>query len=352
MYSVHDFEGRVEKAELLLEKSGISDVNKDLIRCFCDFKTATKVKLPRIAKYIGTLRIIAERYLNDRDFTDISKKGIISIVAKIERSNLSDWTKHDYLVIIKTFFKYLEKDDLVSWIRPGNPGTTTQPEDLLSEGDILAMIDAASSTRDKALIACIYEGALRVGEVGGLRIRDVSLHRLCAKVRVNGKTGPRAVTLIFAAPYIAQWLGMHPFRGDRNAPLWTCGGVGRSPTGMKYGALRQQIRRIAERANVNAKCNLHNFRHTRGTHLALRITELQLKQYLGLSPNSKMAAVYVHMSGRDIDRDLLRLYGLQPMEEREPLLKPVQCPDCGALNTLDAPVCASCRTSLAVEVEG
>lgn len=45
---------------------------------------------------------------------------------------------------------------------------------------------------------------------------------------VNGKTGPRRVRVIAAAPALASWLNIHPLRGDPNAPLWVgIGTIGR-----------------------------------------------------------------------------------------------------------------------------
>ncbi len=118
---------------------------------------------------------------------------------------------------------------------------------------------------------------------------------------------------------------------------------------MQYTALRQQIRRIAERAGVSCKVNPHNFRHSRATYLASHLTESQLNEYLGLVQGSKMASVYVHLSGRDLDKDLLRLYGLEPEDKKETQLKSVQCPHCRALNTTSARVCVNCRMPLTVE---
>ena len=113
------------------------------------------------------------------------------------------------------------------------------------------MIDGGNSIRDKALIACLYEGGFQIGELGGLSIGDVTFDRYGAMVIVNGKTGMRRVRLIFAMPYLSQWLESHPFREKKDAPLWISSGAGSQSQGMNYTALRQQIRRIAGRAGVS-----------------------------------------------------------------------------------------------------
>ena len=349
MGAVHNYERRVERAELILEKSGISDVNKALIRRFVEFKTAEKVKAPRIAKYLGTLRLIVERYLEDRDFTALTKEGLISVVAKIERCGLSDWSKRDYVLAIKIFYKWLGREELVSWIKIGNPGNKLLPEDLLTQDDVEAMIDAASTVRDKALVACLYEGGFRIGELGGLTLKDVSFDRYGAVVMVNGKTGMRPVRLIWSMPYLAQWLEVHPFRDDHSSPLWIAQGVGSRTKGMMYWALRQQLKRIAERAGVKHKVNPHNFRHSRATHLSKEITDSLRNRYLGLVSGSKMGRVYEHLSGQDLDEKLLQMYGLPFDDGREEKLKTVQCPHCRSLNTTGARVCNNCRMPLTIE---
>ena len=44
-----------------------------------------------------------------------------------------------------------------------------------------------------------------------------------------------------------------------------------------------------------------------------------MKQYFGWVQGSKIASVYVHLSGRDVDKALLRLNGIEVEEYREEL---------------------------------
>jgi hypothetical protein len=98
-----DFHKRLERAEKKLNTSAIYDENKKLIRQFVNFKTAEGVTIARQHKYITTLRLIAERYLDGGSFIDLTKEDLVGLVAKIERSKLGAWSKHDYEVILKTF---------------------------------------------------------------------------------------------------------------------------------------------------------------------------------------------------------------------------------------------------------
>lgn len=349
MTGIHKFEVQVSRAEALLEKSPISEVNKALIRRFVLQKTAEKVKAPRIAKYLGTLRLLAERYLPDRDYTELSKEDLIGIVAAIERAPLSDWAKHDYKRVLKTFYRWLGRPELLAWLRVSSPDNLLAPEDLLTVGEVQRMLDAALNDRDRAFLACLFDGAFRIGELGGAVLKNVTFERYCARLSVIGKTGRRTVTLITARPYLAHWLELHPFREDPEAPLWI--NFQRLPrmAALNYWGLYGILQRTAERAGVRKAVNPHLWRHSRATPLSLELPGPVLEQFMGWCRGSRMARVYHHLADRAADPFLFKMAGLEVPEaggERLPLL---QCPHCKATNTPGARVCSSCKMPLSLE---
>ena len=69
------------------------------------------------------------------------------------------------------------------------------------------------------------------------------------------------------------------------------------------------MRKIAKRTGIEKNVNPHNFRHSRATDLANWMTEAQMDKFFGWILGRKMASVYIHLSGRDIDKVVLRIYG-------------------------------------------
>lgn len=344
MADIHNYKDKRDKAAERLKKSGLDERDKELIFEFINHKVAHGIGIARQEKYLRLLRDLGEDYIGG-GFASLEKRDIERIVARIEQEEFSDWTKYDYKLILKTFLTWLGKRDEVDWMRLKKPRKL--PDEILTERDITAMIDAAENLRDKALIAVMYEGGFRISEVGNLAVKDVTFDRYGAIAMVNGKTGMRRVRLIWSMPYIAQWLEVHPRRDDRNAPLWIK--ASNPVEGLRYDAIRFQLQKIARRAKVDKKVNPHNFRHSRSTHLASRLTESQMEEYLGWVQGSKMPSIYVHMSGRDLDNDLLKMYGLETDEQERKELKMRQCPHCKAINTMGARICMNCRRPLAIE---
>ena len=100
---------------------------------------------------------------------------------------------------------------------------------------------------------------------------------------------------------------------------------------LKYNSIVQMLYRTAKMAGVKKRVNPHNFRHSRETYLANFLTE------------AKMAGVYVHMSGRNVDNALLKIYGIKNDEEkRESIFKPKECPRCQKVNQATNKFCSRC----------
>ena len=328
-----------------LDRAAIPEEDRKLIKEFVYYKTASdNLKLSGQDKYLRFLVQIAKQYLGGRTYASLTREDVLEVVAGLERSNLSAWTKHNYRMTLKTFMTWAGKEKEVSWIKTIKPRKL--PDEILTEQEISRMIDGALNLRDKAFIACLYEGGFRVGELAGARMKDVEFDRYGVLIMVEGKTGMRRVRLIWSMPYLSQWLEAHPQREDRLAPIW----VNQYGEASRYPAIRANLKAAAKRAGIKKKVNPHNFRHSRSTHLASRLTESQMEEYLGWVQGSRMPSIYVHMSGRDLDGDLLKMYGLEDRREDEPIkLKMQECPHCRTVNTVGARICINCRKPLAVE---
>jgi integrase len=276
----------------------------------------------RVIKFLQGLIYIG-KWL-DKDFERATKKDIQNLLGEIERKNYSEWTKHDFKVIIKKFWRWMkDKDDYpeeVKWIKTTVKNNNHKlPEDLLSEEEVKKMVESCNNFRDRALISFLYESGCRAGELLSLQIKHIQFDGIGASaIFPKGKTGARRVRLISSAPHLKLWIENHPKKNNPNAPLWVgLGTVGRNKP-LNYPSVRKLLRDVGERAGVKKRINPHNFRHSRATYLASHLTEAQMKEYLGWVQGSEMASIYVHLSGRDTDKAIEeKVYGIKKGEEEE-----------------------------------
>jgi integrase len=351
-----DLNCQLESRLKRLKESDISARNKELILKFHDNCFAEGLTVRRTLVYASYLPRLAA--ILGKDFDKATKEDLQHLVAQIERSDYAERSKYDLKVVIKKFYKWLLGNNEfyppeVRWIKMKMNGRKMLPEELLTQEDVKKLIGSAEHIRDKAFVSVLFEGGFRIGELLPMKLKHIDFNGDVVKMTVPGvgKTGVRKVLLVNSLPYLSNWVAHHPRRDDPEYPLWICTGSYNHNRQMSYNTARDMLATLAEKAGIRKKVNPHAFRHARATILAAKLTESQLKNYLGWTQASKMAGVYVHLSGRETDDAILQMHGLKTEEETRPDkgLQPRKCPRCEKVNEPDARLC--CRCGMALDVE-
>lgn len=351
---IYNYDRQIESVLNRIKHSKTEPKNKAAILDFYEDCLPRGLSKARILKYLYTLQSIAKLF--NKSFEKAAKDDIVDIVRKIEEKDYSDWTKHDFKVVIKIFYRWLRKadeyPDEVKWIKARVRNGNLLPEEILTEDDIKKLVECATSLRDKAFILVLYESGCRIGEILTLRIRNVQFDDYGAVLIVSGKTGDRRVRIIASAPKLSAWLEHHPLRENTDAPLWVTVGTRTKNEVLGYGAAKAMLTDVAVKAGIKKRVYPHLFRHSRATFLANFLTEAQLKQHFGWVQSSGMASTYVHLSGRDVDNALLKLQGIKTAsQEKEALLKTISCRRCKESNSPTSRFCIRCGSPLDVKSE-
>jgi integrase len=241
-------------------------------------------------------------------------------------------------------------EDKIKWIKISMKLNASKlPEELLSEDEVKRMIEAADHPRDKAIIAVLYDTGTRIGEMGSLKLKHVVFDQYGAILTVSGKTGMRRVRIIFSVPYLAAWIDIHPFKDKSDAYLWIMIRGKGSGQQLQYAAFRKIVKTVAAKAEIKKRVYNHLFRHSRSTELAQHLTESQLEEHFGWIPGSDMPRTYVHLSGKQIDDALLRVYGIKKADSMIPELTSKECPRCEKINGPTSKFCSRCGMAMNLE---
>lgn len=266
-------------------------------------------------------------------------------------------TNRDYRVALRTFGKRLAetRDDIptdrdgvpesLAWVSASTPSSYDPSPDpaamLRWDGDVKPMIDAAANARDAALIATAFDSGARSGELLELTVGDVSTADYGLRLRLDGKTGQRSVTLVPAEPYLSGWLGAHPGSDDPTTPLWSKLG---EPSGLSYRRFIDVFKACAARAGVTKPVTPTAFRKANASWLARQGANAALiEDRQGRSRNSEAVARYVARFGEaDEERQYAALHGLKVEPTGEESLAPIECQRCGRETPHDEPMCVWC----------
>ncbi|MDG7039180.1 MAG: tyrosine-type recombinase/integrase [Nitrososphaerota archaeon] len=330
-----------ESESALIRKAHFTDED----RIFGFINERADLSLSRRIRYMVTLRT-ARAFLN-KPFAECAKEDFIKYVQSLQGKKPN--TRSTELKQLKVFYRWLKTGSVeagapyppeVAWIKANVKRNEMTELDILSPGEVEAMIRAADSLRDKALISCLFEGGFRIGELLPARVGDLSFNTNGVIVKVHGKTGPRSTLLIASVPLLTAWLENHPLKGKPGAPLW----ISNRGTRITYMQVSNRLKAAATEAGINKPVHPHLFRHSSASEMARYLNEFEMRIRYGWSSGSNIPSHYVHMA--NIDDKIVSLATSRAVEPPKPQFVPVKCPRCGFDNSPGQRFCGRCGTPL------
>lgn len=313
--------GTLEDRELLLR---FSDRLYLLREEYTDHRHLKLMRhLTRISEHAGSL----DQALEERGEAE-------KIVRWIHANYENEETNRDYRVALRVFARRVTRGEdtpeSVAWVSSRTRRTydpSPDPGDMLTGDEVKRMIRHTSNPRDAALIAVQFDAGLRGGELYDLRIGSISDGAYGLRLRVQGKTGTRPVSLVRSVPYLQQWLTRHPAGDAREAYMWSHLG---KPKRVSYQQLLKCFKQAARRAGVAKSVTPTNFRKSNATWLARHGANAALiEDRQGRARGSKAVARYVAAFGTETEEALYaKLHGIEVEEEQPDGEAPVRCPRC------------------------
>lgn len=342
---------KLRKREVVLKNKS----QQELLKQYYFFKKSNDNALTTILTQIKIIKYFCG-FIGNKDLRKVTRKDIENFIYESQKANLSAGTINIYKITLRCFYSWLLKakkgtyPKVVEWIQRSQ--IKSKEKEILTQEEIKKLLKCTSGTRDRCLISVLYDGAFRIGEITGVKLKDIESDGYGFKIKVTGKTGTRTIRLSDSVAILRQWLNEHPFKEDSNAYLFIC-------QGRKYGyALSSHggykvIEAVAKKSKITKKIHPHIFRHSKLTHLAQQgFNEMDLRVFAGWSRKSNMPEVYIHTSQDDVDRKIRNKNGMVSKEEEEKLknlhreLKPRVCFTCDTLNDVNNKFCSKCGAIL------
>lgn len=236
-------------------------------------------------------------------------------------------------------------------------------ENIPSEEDVETLLNNAWTHRDRALIALLADKGMRISEALALDIKDVNYDKAGIYLMVpeakKDYESYRKNRLTWSRPALKDWLEAHPRQNEEEAPLFVKLQLPESEekhSRMKYGAARQMMQTLRERAGVSESISLHSFRH-------YSTTQDRQKKHLRDSyiiddkgwDDPSMLERYDHLTDDTVDRAHIKQMVEEGQLEKEVLeeiesggkgektkLKLIRCPSCNTKNSPERDYCDQC----------
>lgn len=160
----------------------------------------------------------------------LNKKGS----PRFARNTISDTVatvKTFYLWMIEEGYSTIPEKKMQQIKRPPQDAVTKTAEDLITADEIEHMVTACTWTRDRALLLTLYEGGMRIGEIGALTWGDVKFDEKGVVITVKSQKTEKAryLRLVMAREHLARWKADYPGDPRADARCSSRPGGNRSP---------------------------------------------------------------------------------------------------------------------------
>jgi len=239
-------------------------------------------------------------------WTDVDRMTVRSFLGWLQRRDLSRRTIARKLSAVRTFFRFLNLEEVV----PENParsirsprGERILPEHLGRKGvdavfqraETEAARNTLAGTRSLAAIELLYGSGMRLSELHDLDMEHLDL--VTEKARVRGKgSKERIVPLTRSA--VRAIRRYEPRRAETGAPAGK-GPLMVNPAGNRLSkrSIQGSVRGLLEAAGEGEGVSVHSLRHSFATHLLDGGADLMaVKELLGHASLST-TQIYTHTS--------------------------------------------------------
>lgn len=367
---------RIGRGTLPLYDEPVPEPNRSLLLGFYRSLLTEDMTVGRRAVLMGNM-YRASIWSKHKPFPEMTRDDIIELLAHVKgphprprvdpkkQTPYSLSTTVSYTTSLKKFWRWMKNPGVtsdvlkdlpnppeVSWIRHKKKRNALLPRDIWTPEEVNKAAMRASCERDRAFVLGLFGSGCRIGEFLPLKRSDISFDEHSAQIHVSGKTGSRRVRLTPAASVaLATWLDVHPNK-DSDAPVWINIHLRRPiPTKpLSYDWAREMLKELARRAGINKHLNPHLMRHSLATYYAPRLTEAVMNEHFGWRQGGQTAATYTHLSGKQVDDQILAVFGKKKVDSpSHEEVDVINCNRCGLTNTSSTIQCGKCGFPLTEE---
>ncbi len=243
-------------------------------------------------------------FIGDASVEGIDKDKVRSYLAKLNADGLSKRTVSRRMAALRTFYRFLVREGLVSknpLASVRNPKQEKKLPIILDESDVSRLLDAPSNDldgrRDKAILETLYSTGMRVSELVSLDLDKVDF--ISGVCRVFGKGSKERLCPIGdrALKNIRQYLELRDQQIKKSSrAVFLNHSPNQRGSRLTDRSVRRTLLKYIDQTSRREKISPHTLRHSFATHLLNRGADLKSVQELLGHENLSTTQIYTHVS--------------------------------------------------------
>ncbi len=230
-----------------------------------------------------------------KELEQITSEEINAYILRLIRyKGISPSQQNQRINAIKFYYeKVLGLDKQLYYVE--RPKKSRSLPKVLSEEELISILQALTNIKHKALIATIYSSGLRRSELINLRKQDLYFDRKLILIR--GAKGKKDRTTVLSDSLV---IVLRKYLLEHKPNYWLFEGMNRK----QYSGT--SIARIldngAKRAGIEKKVTPHMLRHSFATHLLEQGVDIRYIQTILGHGSSKTTEIYTHVSKKSLSK--------------------------------------------------
>ena len=241
-----------------------------------------------VKTYQSCLAPFFGHFQNKKKLSEISKPEIETYVYMlIKEHKISEQKQNQIINSIKSYYEHtLGRDRTLYDIK--RPKKALTLPNVLSEAEVLRLINSPTNLKHKTILYTIYSAGLRRSELINLRVQDIKSDE--GYIMIKGAKGKKDRNTVLSKTLLTL---MREYYKKYKPSYWLFEGQ----DGGKYSTT--SVQRIFQKAVKESGCNAwatpHTLRHSFATHLMQAGTNLRYIQSALGHESSKTTEIYTHV---------------------------------------------------------
>lgn len=230
----------------------------------------------------------------------ITENDIQQYILYLKRQKkLSVGTINNYISAIRFFYTYVLGKEWNPKKIPRMKRKTYFPV-IPPRQDVIAILNATTNLKYKAIFSLIYGSGLRVSEVARLRICDICSKTMSIRVE-NAKHDTNRYTILSetSLAVLRQYFRVTFAKGSYKPEDWLF--PGRKPgEHINVKSIKNMLIKMRNRLHLDHRISAHTLRHCFATHCLENGAEITFIQQMLGHKNLKTTSIYLHMTSKSM----------------------------------------------------
>lgn len=167
--------------------------------------------------------------------------------------------------------------------------------EVLSQEEIIMIINATENLKHKAILMTIYSAGLRISELINLRIKDIDSNRM--QIRVVQAKGKKDRYTLLSTKTLEV---LRKYFLEYKPTEWIFEGT----KGEQYArrSIQEILKKSVDKVGIMKRITVHTLRHSFATHLLESGTDIRYIQSLLGHSSGKTTEIYTHITTKGFDQ--------------------------------------------------